>query len=192
VPAPTVDQLRLSAATQATAQEDAKIAAAQELKEMQQRIETLQQNVQQLRNAVQQQTDPTQHAQAGNAPSSNLSARSTASGNATTGTPRAPGTPSASAPVSQGDRPAASGMARVQQIANDNVLWVVLGASAFLAMLMALMLRRAGQRETKLDSAAQNDPVIAKAFDQKLQSIDLNLDSPAAGPKSVAAPEKKV
>jgi pilus assembly protein FimV len=245
VPAPTVDQLRLSAATQATAQEDAKIAAAQELKEMQQRIETLQQNVQQLRNAVQQQTDPTQHAQAGNAPSSNLSARSTASGNATTGTPRAPGTPSASAPVSQGDRPAAagdptqhaqagnapssnlsarstasgnattgtprapgtpsasapvsqgdrpaaSGMARVQQIANDNVLWVVLGASAFLAMLMALMLRRAGQRETKLDSAAQNDPVIAKAFDQKLQSIDLNLDSPAADPKSVAAPEKKV
>jgi hypothetical protein len=83
-------------------------------------------------------------------------------------------------------------MARVQQIANDNVLWVVLGASAFLAMLMALMLRRAGQRETKLDSAAQNDPVIAKAFDQKLQSIDLNLDSPAADPKSVAAPEKKV
>jgi len=83
-------------------------------------------------------------------------------------------------------------MARVQQIANDNVLWVVLGASAFLALLMALMLRRAGQRETSADAAAHNDPVIAKAFDQKLQSIDLNLDSSAADPKPVAAPEKKV
>jgi pilus assembly protein FimV len=192
VPAPTVDQLRLSAATQSTAQEDAKVAAAQELKEMQQRIDALQQNVQQLRSAVQQQAEPTQHAQAGNAPSNNLSARSAASGNATTGSPRTPGTPAASAPVSQGDRPAASGMARVQQIANDNVLWVVLGASAFLAMLMALMLKRAGQRETEVDSASQNDPVIAKAFDQKLQSIDLNLDSSAADPKPVAAPEKKV
>jgi hypothetical protein len=190
--APTVDQLRLSAATPSAAQEDAKVAAAQELKEMQQRIETLQQNVQQLRDAVQQPTGPTQRAQAGNAPSSNLSARSTASGNATTGTPRAPGTPGASAPVSQGDRPAASGMARVQQIANDNVLWVVLGASAFLALLMALMLRRAGQRETEANAGSQNDPVIAKAFDQKLQSIDLNLDTSAAELKPAAAPEKKV
>jgi len=181
-PAPTVDQLRLSAATQSTAQEDAKVAAAQELKEMQQRIETLQQNVQQLRNAVQQPTEPTQRAQAGNAPPSSGSAGSSASGNTT----------AASTPVSQGARPAASGMARVQQIANDNVLWVVLGASAFLALLMALMLRRAGQRETEVDSAAHNDPVIAKAFDQKLQSIDLNLDSSAADPKPVAAPEKKV
>jgi fructoselysine-6-P-deglycase FrlB-like protein len=83
-------------------------------------------------------------------------------------------------------------MARVQQIANDNVLWVVLGASAFLAMLMALMLKRAGQRETEVDSASQADPVIAKAFDQKLQSIDLNLDTSAADPKPVVAPEKKV
>jgi hypothetical protein len=83
-------------------------------------------------------------------------------------------------------------MARVQQIANDNVLWVVLGASAFLALLMALMLRRAGQRETEANAGSQNDPVIAKAFDQKLQSIDLNLDTSAAELKPAAAPEKKV
>ena len=191
-PAPTVDQLRLSAATQSTAQEDAKVAAAQELKEMQQRIETLQQNVQQLRNAVQQPTEPTQRAQAGNAPPSSGSAGSASPGNATTGSTPSASETAASTPASQGARPAASGMARVQQIANDNVLWVVLGASAFLALLMALMLRRAGQRETEVGSATQNDPVIAKAFDQKLQSIDLNLDSSAADPKPVAAPEKKV
>lgn len=191
-PAPTVDQLRLSAATQSTAQEDAKVAAAQELKEMQQRIETLQQNVQQLRNAVQQPTEPTQRAQAGNAPPSSGSAGSASPGNAALGSSASGNTTAASTPVTQGARPAASGMARVQQIANDNVLWVVLGASAFLALLMALMLRRAGQRETEVDAAAHNDPVIAKAFDQKLQSIDLNLDSSAADPKPVAAPEKKV
>jgi pilus assembly protein FimV len=190
--APTVDQLRLSAATQATVQEDAKVAAAQELKEMQQRIETLQQNVQQLRNVVQQQTDSTQPAQAGSASPGNVSAASASSGSATTGSPPSSTIAAASVPVTQGDRPAASGMARVQQIANDNVLWVVLGASAFLALLMALMLRRAGQRETEADAASQNDPVIAKAFDQKLQSIDLNLDTSAAEPKPAAAPEKKV
>jgi pilus assembly protein FimV len=192
VPASKVDQLRLSAASQTTAQEDAKVAAAQELKEMQQRIETLQQNVQQLRNAVQQQTEPTQRAQAGNAQPSNVSTGSAPPGNATTASPPSASATAASTPVSQGARPATAGLARVQQIANDNVLWVVLGASAFLAMLMALMLRRAGQRETEADSASQNDPVIAKAFDQKLQSIDLNLDSSAADPKPVAAPEKKV
>ena len=190
--APTVDQLRLSAATQATAQEDAKVAAAQELKEMQQRIETLQQNVQQLRNVVQQQTESAQPAQAGSAAPSNVSAASASSGSATTGSPPFSSTAAASTPVTQGDRPAASGMARVQQIANDNVLWVVLGASAFLALLMALMLRRAGQRETEADAASQNDPVIAKAFDQKLQSIDLNLNTSAAEPQPAAAPEKKV
>lgn len=190
--APTVDQLRLSAATPSAAQEDAKVAAAQELKEMQQRIETLQQNVQQLRNVVQQQTESAQPAQASSAPPSNVSAVSASSGNATAGNPPSASTTAASTPVTQADRPAASGMARVQQIANDNVLWVVLGASAFLALLMALMLRRAGQRETEANAGSQNDPVIAKAFDQKLQSIDLNLDTSAAEPKPAAAPEKKV
>jgi pilus assembly protein FimV len=191
-PAPTVDQLRLSAATPIAAQEDAKVAAAQELKEMQQRIETLQQNVQQLRNVVQQQTESAQPGQSGSASPSNVSAANASSGNATAGSPPSANTTAASTSVTQGDRPAASGMARVQQIANDNVLWVVLGASAFLALLMALMLRRAGQRETEAGDASQNDPVIAKAFDQKLQSIDLNLDTSATEPKPAAAPEKKV
>jgi len=196
-PAPTVDQLRLSATTPSASQEDAKVAAAQELKEMQQRIETLQQNVQQLRNVVQQQTESAQPGQSGSAPPSNVSAANASSGNATAGNPTTGNPPSAntaatSTSVTQGDRPAASGMARVQQIANDNVLWVVLGASAFLALLMALMLRRAGQRETEADAASQNDPVIAKAFDQKLQSIDLNLDTSPTEPKPAAAPEKKV
>ncbi len=155
--APTGDQLRLSAATPTSADEDAKMAAAQELKEMQQRIEVLQQNLQQLRDAVKNQAEPAPVAQAG-----------------------------------QGTRPAVSGMARVQQVANDNVLWVVLGASAVLALLMALMLRRAGVRDTQIGSSSQGNAAVSSAFDQKLQSIDLNLDSSAPDKKAGAPAERKV
>ncbi|MFM7010499.1 MAG: hypothetical protein ACKO0Z_14410 [Betaproteobacteria bacterium] len=151
------DQLRLSAATPTSTQEDAKVAAAQEIKEMQQRIEVLQQNLQQLRDAVQHQAEPAQNAQTG-----------------------------------QGARPAMSGMARVQQVANDNVLWVVLGASAVLALLMALMLRRAGARESEAGSSSHGNEAVASAFDQKLQSIDLNLDSSAPDLKTSVPAERKV
>lgn len=154
---PVGDQLRLSATTSTSAQEDAKVAAAQEIKEMQQRIEVLQQNLQQLRDAVQNQSEPAQNAQAG-----------------------------------QGARPAMSGMARVQQVANDNVLWVVLGASAILALLMALMLRRAGTRESETGSSSHGDTAVASGFDQKLRSIDLNLDSSAPDLKSSVPAERKV
>lgn len=155
--APTGDQLRLSAATPSSADEDAKVAAAQELKEMQQRIEVLQQNLQQLRDAVQHQPEPAQNAQ-----------------------------------PAQSTRPAMSGMARVQQVANDNVLWVVLGASAVLALLMALMLRRAGIRDSAAESTPQGNAAVSAAFDQKLQSIDLNLDSSAPDLKSSPLGERKV
>lgn len=154
---PTGDQLRLSAATPSSADEDAKVAAAQELKEMQQRIEVLQQNLQQLRDAVQHQPETAQNAQ-----------------------------------PAQSTRPAMSGMARVQQVANDNVLWVVLGASAVLALLMALMLRRAGIRESAAESTPQGNAAVSAAFDQKLQSIDLNLDSSAPDLKSSPLGERKV
>lgn len=154
---PTGDQLRLSAATPASAQEDAKVAAAQEIKEMQQRIEVLQQNLQQLRDAVQHQAEPAQNT-----------------------------------PGGQVARPEMSGMARVQQVANDNVLWVVLGASAVLALLMALMLRRAGTRENAIGTSSHDNAAVASAFDQKLQSIDLNLDSAAPDLKANASVERKV
>lgn len=157
---PAGDQLRLSAATPTSAQEDAKVAAAQEIKEMQQRIEVLQQNLQQLRDAVQRQPEPVQKPQTGEA--------------------------------RQTDRPAVSGMARVQQVANDNVLWVVLGASAVLALLMALMLRRAGVRHSEAGSSSHANAAVSSAFDQKLQSIDLNLDSSAPDVKASAPVERKV
>jgi pilus assembly protein FimV len=157
---PAGDQLRLSAATPTSAQEDAKVAAAQEIKEMQQRIEVLQQNLQQLRDAVQHQPEPAQKAQNGE--------------------------------VRQTARPAMSGMARVQQVANDNVLWVVLGASAVLALLMALMLRRAGMRQSESGSVSQGNAAVSSAFDQKLQSIDLNLDSSSPDLTASASAERKV
>jgi hypothetical protein len=160
--------LRLSAATPSSAEEDAKAAAAQELKEMQQRIAALQQNLQQLRDAVKQQGEPATRTEA----TASAQAQSTAS-----------------APAG---RPATSGMARVQQIANDNVLWVVLGASAVLALLMALMLRRAGVRDSANESSSQGNAAVSSAFDQKLQSIDLNLDSTAPDLKASVPGERKV
>lgn len=176
--AQTGDQLRLSAATPSSAEDDSKAAAAQELKEMQQRIAVLQQNLQQLRDAVQQQGEPATRNEATATATAAAAAAAPAQAQSTSSAPAA--------------RPAMSGMARVQQIANDNVLWVVLGASAILALLMALMLRRAGIRDGSVESTSQGNAAVSAAFDQKLQSIDLNLDSTAPDTKSNPPTERKV
>jgi hypothetical protein len=57
---------------------------------------------------------------------------------------------------------------------------------------MALMLRRAGVRDTEIGSSSQGNAAVSSAFDQKLQSIDLNLDSPAPDKKTGAPAEQKV
>ena len=184
-PAPVGDQLRLSAAAPSTAEDDAKVAAAQELKEMQQRIDLLQQNLQQLRDAVRSQPESTRTPQ-GTTGTNNAALGSVSRPNAEAGQvdrPKGPDTNQATP---------ATGLARVQQVANDNVLWVVLGASAVLALLMALMLRRAGMRESHGDSSASNNPEVSKAFDQKLQSLDLNLDSPTTDTKPASPVTRKV
>lgn len=184
-PAPTGDQLRLSSAAPGTSEDDAKVAAAQELKEMQQRIELLQQNLQQLRDAVRTQTEPASTPQATQNTNS-AAVGSVSRPNADAGQVDRPKGPETT------QRPPATGLARVQQAANDNVLWVVLGASAVLALLMALMLRRAGTRENNGAYHATNNAEVSKAFDQKLQSLDLNLDSPASDTKPGPAVSGKV
>jgi hypothetical protein len=177
--------LRLSSAAPGTSEDDAKVAAAQELKEMQQRIELLQQNLQQLRDAVRTQTEPASTPQATQNTNS-AAVGSVSRPNADAGQVDRPKGPETT------QRPPATGLARVQQVANDNVLWVVLGASAVLALLMALMLRRAGTRENNGAYHATNNTEVSKAFDQKLQSLDLNLDSPASDTKPGPAVSGKV
>ncbi len=172
--APVGDQLRLSGSSQSSAADDAKLAAAQELKEMQDRIEALQKNLQQLRDAVAHTGQAAQTGQSG-----------------PTGQAGQTGQTGQTGQVGPATRPVLTGMARVEQVANDNVLWVVLGASAALALLMAYMLRRAGTRETAQGAKDNTDPAMSQAFDQKLQSIDLNLDTVATEVKPITSSDRK-
>jgi len=66
---------------------------------------------------------------------------------------------------------------KLKDYASDHVLGFVLGISALLALVIALLLRRAGRQEQAegLEGAPNTDPALASAFDQNLQSIDLNL-----------------
>jgi hypothetical protein len=82
-----------------------------------------------------------------------------------------------------------TGLAKVKQYASDHVLGLVLGISALLALLIAFLLKRAGNnaRADESDQVPKNPPGLASDFDQKLQSIDLNLstdDKPTATPTS--------
>lgn len=84
-----------------------------------------------------------------------------------------------------------SGLAKIKQYASDHVLGLVLGISALLALIIAFLLRKAGSkaREDDLNRAAV-DPGIAAAFDQKLQSIDLNLsEDDKATPSASGTPK---
>jgi pilus assembly protein FimV len=72
-----------------------------------------------------------------------------------------------------------TGLAKVKQYASDHVLGLVLGISALLALLIAFLLKRAGNnvRTEESDQVPHNPPGLASDFDQKLQSIDLNLST---------------
>lgn len=82
-----------------------------------------------------------------------------------------------------------TGLAKVKQFASDHVLSLVLGISALLALLIAFLLKLAGKnaRAEERDQVPREHPGLASDFDQKLQSIDLNLsseDKPAPTPGS--------
>lgn len=103
-----------------------------------------------------------------------------------TGTTGAAGTPGTDAKAANEVK---SSFTKLKEYASDHVLGFVLGISALLALLIAFLLRRAGRQEhtDAQESPIQNDPKLASAFDQKLQSIDLNLsdDVDAANKSSV-------
>jgi hypothetical protein len=69
----------------------------------------------------------------------------------------------------------------------------VLGISALLALLIAFLLKRAGNktRDDESDQVPHNPPGLAADFDQKLQAIDLNLsaeDKPTPAPTPTPTP----
>lgn len=81
---------------------------------------------------------------------------------------------------------------QLKQYASDHVLGFVLVISALLALLFALLLRRAGRQEhpATQDDTPHQSSVLAADFNQKLQSIDLNLDGKQpADPRQLDAPK---
>jgi pilus assembly protein FimV len=88
-----------------------------------------------------------------------------------------------------------TGLAKVKQYASDHVLGLVLGISALLALLIAFLLKRAGSnaRKDESDQVPNSPPGLASDFDQKLQSIDLNLsvdDKPTLTPTPTSGSTK--
>jgi pilus assembly protein FimV len=221
--AATGDQVKLDSTSPADQQADTRVANANELREMQSRVESLQKNVEELKDALQKSQAAAGAVRSSNAsvasgPSSSggvsgstgtmgatgVSGASGATGPAgaagTAGTPGTTGatgvtgatgatgasgtasTPQVTPAQDTGAlaaREVKTGLAKVKQYASDHVLGLVLGISALLALLIAFLLKRAGNNERSEDSdqVPHNPPSLASDFDQKLQSIDLNLSA---------------
>jgi pilus assembly protein FimV len=92
-----------------------------------------------------------------------------------------PTTPTANSalkdPEAKNSGEAKTALAKVKEYASDHLLGLVLGVSALLALLIAFLLKRAGKnaRIDESDQEPRDHPKLAADFDQKLQSIDLNL-----------------
>lgn len=202
------DQVRLASTNPSDQQADALVAKANELRDLQSRVESLQKNVEDLKDALQKSqvasgaggVTPTAGAvgasgtpgvtgAAGVGGSSETSGASGSAGaSGTAGSSAAPGTFGADGSSPKGvktdpDVKAANevktGMAKLKQYASDHVLGFVLGISALLALIIALLLKRAGRpaRSDELDQVPHVNASVASDFDQKLQSIDLNLSA---------------
>lgn len=179
-PIEKTDHLKLSAPNTTDQRADAKVSAAKEIEELQSRIQALQQNVKQLKESLGDGTD-----------------QSVSTAPSTLGETNPPVVASASAAVKE-QSPATltnaskdSGTQETQQstanVWNDlsgffakNILAALTALIALSALVIAWMLRRAGVRKDddseELDAVMQTNPAVQTAFDQKLQSISLDLD----------------
>lgn len=189
---PTVentDHLRLSAANSADQRADAKVSAAKEIEELQSRIKTLQQNVNQLKESIGDVTPPVGEQGV------NASSKAAESAALNTGSSALQGasvaavsqTPKDATPTDPVAAP--SVVDSLTQFLSKNILATLTALIALSALAIAWMLRRAGARRDDdsddLDSVSQVSPAIKSAFDQKLQSISLDLDDDLP-------PEKKI
>ncbi len=191
--APTGDQVRLASTNPADQQADAKVATANELREMQSRVESLQKNVEELKEALQKsQAASSSVGTTGNSGPAGSSGATGATGatgtSGTTGASTTSGTRGGEGSSASGSNAGTgttasgevkTGMAKLKQYASDHVLGFVLGISALLALIIAFLLKRADRqaRAEELDHAPQSNAAVASNFDQKLQSIDLNLSA---------------
>lgn len=176
------DQLRLSAANSTDQRADAKVSAAKEIEELQSRIQTLQQNVKQLKESIGDITPTAGEQGAGS--SHKVSDPSSAAAGTTAGTAALQGGTSAAVnQTAAADNVAdasANALDSLTHFLSKNILATLTALIALSALAIAWMLRRAGARRDDdsedQDAPAQVSPAIKLAFDQKLQSISLNLD----------------
>jgi pilus assembly protein FimV len=202
-----VDQLRLSAASQEEQNADAKVAVTKEIAELQSRIDALQQNVRQLKEIAGETAvtpaDSVNVENSGNSvtpangPDSNSSTdaksaleRSTNTlVNSTVNTETAvpapveiPAIHRSDKSVDQADKsaPAANILERLTSMLAENILAVLTAVLALSALVIAWMLRRAGERRDEesddLDSQSSMPPALQSDFDKKLNAISLSLD----------------
>ncbi len=178
------DHLRLSATSAADQRADAKVSAAKEIEELQSRIQALQKNVQQLKESISDESSSS---------SSSVGATGAAS-NATTTAAAQSVTPKTSDPKQDASAmPAATKdeVSGVTAAINDlsallakNILITLTAVIALCALVIAWILRRAGARRDEQtddhDSGMPLSPAAQSAFDQKLHSISLDLDSDPA------------
>jgi pilus assembly protein FimV len=202
-----VDQLRLSAASQEEQNADAKVAATKEIAELQSRIDALQQNVRQLKEIAGETTvtpaDSVNVENSGNSvthangPDSNSSTDAKSALEISTNTPvnptvntetavsapvDIPAIPRSDKPADQADKsaPAANILERFTSLLAENILAVLTAVLALSALVIAWMLRRAGERRDEesddLDAQSSMPPALQSDFDKKLNAISLSLD----------------
>lgn len=188
------DQLRLSAASASDQRADAKVSAAKEIEELQSRIQALQQNVKQLKESIGDAT-PTASDQAGGSVAK--TAESSSALTSTSGASSVPGTvPGAvsqttkdtdTTKTAQADTASKKGADALIDFLSQNILASLTVLIALSALAIAWMLRKAGARRDEetgdLDVPAPVSPAIKSAFDQKLQSISLDLDDDTSSAK---------
>ncbi len=195
-----VDQVLLSAATAAEKNADAKVAATKEIAELQSRIDALQQNVQQLKEIVGEpegtaaipssvgatsSTEPETGASASDAAGTQTSQAIPAP--VTVMTPTTP-KPDATETSASNSVVSASLVDRLTSFLAQNILAVLTAVLALSALVIAWMLRRAGERRDEesdeMDASMVVSPAVQSAFSQKLQSIDLSLGDDPLPPKA--------
>jgi pilus assembly protein FimV len=168
--APTSDRVLLTSASSTEQREDARVATAKEIAEIQSRVDSLQQNVQQLKDALNQ----AQNGALGSSTTTALTPRledSTGSARAVSGASAAAGAHST----------VIGALGQLWSSLTSSVLGIITAILAIGGLLVAWLLRRAGARR-EVDEAEGHDveqvldPLTRTTLDQKLQGVDLNLD----------------
>jgi pilus assembly protein FimV len=203
------DQLRLSAASNAAeAKADAQASARHALEDAGKRVDTLKSNVE----ALNQAGGATGAAAGSNAPGSTESGNA-AQGTGTAGSTPAPGanagsqagattpstgaSPETASPSSANSQSGQSGSTKdgMPSWLYDNLLAIVTAVLAVIIFVVAWALRRAGQRRSEDEDAfeysepsgATGHTISGPAIDDKLKTIDLDLDKPPTDEPSLGS-----